>query len=75
MSEIPSGAKQTPPGDKFEISTMDTPKMYNTFNRSAASNMFTSPKGSNHEQYQFMKSGLSVIGSQAQTEMMKAVNK
>jgi hypothetical protein len=44
-------------------STMDTPKI---FNKSAASNMFTSPRLSmaeKGEQYKFMQSGLSVIGS------------
>jgi len=43
-------------------STMDTPKI---FNKSAASNMFTSPRLSvaEGEQYKFMQSGLSVVGS------------
>ena len=57
-----------------DFSTMDTPKI---FNKSATSNMFTSPRHtmSEPETYKFMQSGLSVVGSQAQTNMMKAVNK
>lgn len=47
----------------------------NVFNTSATSQMFGgSQRGSSHkETYQFMSSGLSVLGSSAQTKMMKAI--